>query len=87
MLDVAVGTYAGPGSARSFLRYARRLKKDRDEEQTFRLYVAEQLRLSPQGKYLQASLSDLMRPRPAEAADTAEVLRGLVERGGLVVVA
>lgn len=80
-----MGQYRGPKTLKSFARYAVALHRDRQEVTAYRIYVAESLRLIPQGKYLTEPFGDILKPRPTITKDGDSIVRDVVERAGLVV--
>lgn len=84
MIWHALGTYRGPMRPLAFVMYAAEDKRRRDEDEAYRVYVAEQLRLHGEGKYLPSSLYDLLHPK--EDFDAGQVIESVIERAGLEVI-
>lgn len=65
------------------MRYAEALGREADERDAYRHYVAEQLRLKGEGKYVPKRLWDILHPRPDWDAEA--VKEGVIARAGLEV--
>lgn len=81
-MDVCLGEYVGRANVHSFLRYVLARYKREQEQYLFRFYMAEQVRLQAQGKYLGVKWHELVHP--PEAVDVLAVMDELTEKGGLV---
>jgi len=78
---LALGEYRGPHSSHAFLMYAVERFRDRQHLEAFRSYVADSLRLAPQGGYIQQRYSEIINPREARKIDVEAVIDGLAEAG------
>ncbi len=81
-MDVCLAEYRGRANVHSFCRYVVARFKREQEQYLFRFYVAEQMRLQAQGKYIGVKWHELVHP--PEAADVLAVIDDLTERAGLV---
>jgi hypothetical protein len=66
-----LGEYRGPGRFHVFVRFAISRAKERRDTLIYRAYVADSLRLVPQGQYLNARFVDSILP--AEDFDADEI--------------
>lgn len=69
--------------ARVFVRYFEARMREEADEMVFRTYVAESMRLGPQGKFLKVRWHDLVRPPKRQ--DPNEILADVADRGGLTI--
>jgi hypothetical protein len=84
VVSIGLGEFRDPPSVKSFFRYVRARGTREQERFAFRAYVCECLRLQPQGKCLQRSWVDVVRPGPTEAAE--DVVESLERAGAFRVV-
>lgn len=68
----------------AFLMYAAEEKMRRDEDEAYRVYVCEQLRLHGEGKYLSSSYYDMLHPK--DDFDVGRVIDNVIEGAGLEVI-
>lgn len=64
--------------------YAAEERRRRDEDEAYRVYVCEQLRLHGEGKYLSKSYYDLLHPK--DDFDAEKVIGTVIEKAGLEVI-
>lgn len=55
------------------------------DEMVYRIYVAESLRMIPQGKYYSKPYADIISETEERTADPREIVDDIVSRAGLVV--
>lgn len=69
---------------RAIIRVLPSVIEQLEQEQLFRVYVAESVRLMAQDKYLTASYYDLIKPkRKADKRSAQEIVDDIVEKAGL----
>ena len=74
----------GPMRPMAFVKYAWECSRRRGEQELFRVYVAEQMRLHGEGKYLPSKYYDLLHP--AEEFSASDVIDSVIEKAGLEVI-
>lgn len=83
-----MGAYAGPPRLRPFCRYVLARDRAHTVEESYRVYVAESLRLAPQGKCLGTPWADLLKRSlsPADPRSGEEIAADVLSGIGLEVV-
>lgn len=73
----------GPPSARPLVRYICARARLLEEQQAYRYFLSELIRLQAEGKTFGKGWFDFLRPKPEDTRDAAEIVGDVVRRTGI----
>lgn len=79
---ICYGEYRGKRELKLFLRYVKARIEEYNREETYRFFVTESLRFAPQGKVINKSYFELLKPQKIETRSGKEVSEKVAEKLG-----
>jgi len=83
---VSLGDYNGPGRAHALVCYMIGRRKQMNDLEAFRSYVADSLQGIPQGKFISERYINIVKRKPIEPIDVDEIIDHVASVGGLEVI-